>query len=77
LRSGVLITGSSRRPGMHLRDRAFARHERRARCGGDALVPSGLLHPRAGEVLEKSCAQDLAAGLLDTSIELFIGRWPT
>jgi hypothetical protein len=52
LRSVVLITGSSRRPGMHLRDRAFARHERRARCGGDALVPSGLLHPRAGEVLE-------------------------
>jgi hypothetical protein len=35
---------------------------------------------RSAQILsatKKLCAQDLAAGLLDTSIELFIGRWPT
>jgi hypothetical protein len=50
LRSVVLITGSSRRAGMHLRDRHLARHD--ARGAMATLCAKRTSAPRADEVLK-------------------------
>jgi hypothetical protein len=83
LRSGVLILAQAAAPEciceiVPSRVTNDAR-EVRWRCFS-AKWTSAPTRGRSAGILsatKKFCAQDLAAGLLDTSIELFIGRWPT